>query len=141
MLYRYKTEGPPATAIQPAKDKAQEEPEVYYIQGKKASKNEYWIATALKAHDRSFRFRVRINTPWQIPGQENEIDFIIDERYLLEFDGEYAHKTANQRAKDAARDQLLGEWLRKFGYLPIKRVSHLEIFDLASANRFVTEEL
>jgi len=140
-MYKYRQPRLPEPRISRPGAAPKDEPKRYTVQGKKASEEEAMIAEALREQGLSFRFRVLIPTPWSIPGQLNEIDFIVEGRYLIEFDGEFAHKTASQRAHDLLRDQLLNAYLRPQGYLPIRRISHLEVYDLASARRFVLEEL
>ena len=99
------------------------------VRGKKASDLEERFAKALDrlGNIQGYRFNVIIDTPFQIPGQSYQIDFIVYQyglTHFIEIDGEYAHKTAEQKADDLARDQILSSYLEKGwpGAQPIVRV-------------------
>ena len=99
------------------------------VRGKKASDLEERFAIALDklGNIQGYRFNVIVDTPYQIPGQSYQVDFIVYQyglTHFIEIDGEYAHKTAEQKADDFARDQILSAFLEKGwpGAQPIVRV-------------------
>ena len=99
------------------------------VKGKKASDLEERYANALDelGNIDYYKFSVLIETPFQIPGQLNEIDFFVYVGpfvYPMEIDGEMAHKTQEQRAADMARDQMLNPIIKQKwpGAMPIERI-------------------
>ena len=70
-----------------------------------------------------------MTTPYQIPGQENEIDFVVTDygTHPIEVDGMFVHKSAEAKAKDKLRDAILDDILGKQGWLPIVRVPGNEL--------------
>ena len=99
------------------------------VMGKKASDLEERFAKALNKlrNIQGYRFGTIIDTPYQIPGQSYQVDFVVNQyssTHFIEIDGEYAHKTAEQKSDDFARDQILGAFLNRAwpGAQPIVRV-------------------
>jgi len=86
------------------------------VQGKKASDLAERFANALSYFSKEYRFSVLVYTPFQIPGQANEVDFFVTDGAFvqpIEIDGEFSHKTAEQRADDQLRDQMLNPEIKK----------------------------
>lgn len=108
--YRFKLEPkwhpkPSQGTQQPAADA------VYAVQGKKASLLEWAFARALDKIGEPYIFSYLLDSMYQIPGQSNQIDFLVglDYNRPFEIDGEIAHKGADARAADMARDQRIDE--------------------------------
>lgn len=103
------------------------------VQGQQASDIEERFARALAKTNlvASWKFSVYVDTPFQLPGQENEVDFFVwaGVLYPIEVDGEFAHKSAGQRAGDKERDAVLGLYLQKRypGSQPIERIPGYEL--------------
>jgi len=104
-----------------------------------ASTLEERFARALDGRGLRFTFQRRIDTPYQIPGQENEIDFVVEEygTHPIEVDGSFVHKSAAAKAKDKLRDAILDDILGKEGWHPIVRVPGNELEDQERANEIV----
>ena len=110
-----------------------------FVHGFEASTLEERFARALDRRGLRFIFQQRIDTPYQIPGQENEIDFVVQEygTHPIEVDGNWIHKGAAQKAKDELRDAILDDILGKQGWLPIVRVPGNELETQERANEIV----
>lgn len=104
------------------KDLARSENLIGEVQGKKASEQEELFARALDNAGKKYIFQYEILGPVGIPGQEHEIDFIVEQKYPVEVDGLWVHKTAQQKLKDKLRDQILDNHLNQYGFMPIKRI-------------------
>lgn len=100
-----------------------------FVHGFEASTLEERFARALDNRGLRFRFQQRIDTPYQIPGQQNEIDFVVNEygTHPIEVDGMWIHKSAAAKAKDKLRDAILDDILGKQGWHPIVRVPGNEL--------------
>lgn len=92
------------------------------VQGKKASDKEELFAIALDNAGKSYIFQYEVLGPVGIPGQENEIDFVVERIYPIEVDGLWVHKSAQQKLKDKLRDQVLNNQLEEYGLMPIQRI-------------------
>ena len=110
-----------------------------FVHGMEASTLEERFARALDGRGLRFTFQRRIDTPYQIPGQENEIDFVVEEygTHPIEVDGSFVHKSAAAKAKDKLRDAILDDILGKEGWHPIVRVPGNELEDQERANEIV----
>jgi len=110
-----------------------------FVHGMEASTLEERFARALDRRGLRFIFQHRIDTPYQIPGQENEVDFVVEEygTHPIEVDGNWIHKSAAAKAKDKLRDAILDDILGKEGWHPIVRVPGNELEDQAQANNVV----
>jgi len=110
-----------------------------FVHGQEASTLEERFARALDSRGLRFVFQRRIDTPFQIPGQENEIDFIVEEygTHPIEVDGMWIHKSAAAKAKDKLRDAILDDVLGKQGWHPIVRIPGNELEDQTQANNVV----
>jgi len=95
-----------------------------WVNGKKASTREEMFARALRKKNIQFTFRKLIYTPYQIPGQNYEVDFILFEGQPqpIEIDDEWIHRTQQQQDEDALRDTILDDIMTRWGYAKIKRI-------------------
>lgn len=110
----------------------------YDVQGKRASELEKIFSIALAKIGIEYLFNWRVYSPFQLPGQENLIDFmLVNTMQPIETDGEIAHKGAEQRQSDKARDQMVDEILRPQGYMPIIRVPGTKVDTLEKALRWI----
>ena len=95
-----------------------------WIGNKKASSREERFARSLRQADIPFQFRVLVYTPYQIPGQNYEIDFVV--HYGLpepiEIDDEWIHRTQDQQEQDNIRDGLIDDQTKYWGWQKIKRI-------------------
>jgi len=110
------------------------------VKGKKASDLEERWARALNKDEgvTDYTFQYIVTTPYEIPGQKNSVDFVIqydDQWWAIEIDGTFVHKTANKRAEDRLRDAFVNEQLRKDGIQPIQRVAGEELQTQDAADR------
>jgi hypothetical protein len=90
------------------------------VQGKKASDIEERFARALESNKRidGYSFLQHYFGPTRTTPGAVEVDFMVQaggEVYPVQIDGEYAHKTQQQRDKDAQKDQILNKYFAKFG--------------------------
>lgn len=110
-----------------------------FIGDKKASDLEERFANALNKIGLDFEFEVQLlpgENPRFLQGSQRnqlgavEIDFLIvqnETMFPVQIDGEFAHKTAEQRERDKEQDQRLDDSLRQFNAYPVKRVPFYEI--------------
>lgn len=120
------------------------------VHGKPASALEERYANALKKLQKAnvidgFNFAMNVPTPFQIPGQENEIDFFVwvaNILYPVEVDGAFTHKTGEQRAHDMIRDAILNDVLRKRypGAQPIHRIPGEYLETQAKADEYARSQ-
>jgi len=110
-----------------------------FVHGMEASTLEERFARALDRRGVRYVFQFRVNTPFQIPEQRNEIDFVVEEfgTHPIEVDGMWVHKTAAAKAKDKLRDAILDDILSKEGWHPIVRVPGNELENQERANEVV----
>ena len=145
--YKYRKQGRkrPETRRPDARARAGAEEQLTgQVHGKKASDLEERFANALDAYPvvSYYKYNVLIDTPFQIPGQLNEIDFMVWVGrwvYPIEIDGEMAHKTAEQKAHDMIRDQQLDPVIKKIwpGARNIKRIPGAKVQTRDDANLIV----
>ena len=112
-----------------------------FVQGKEASDLEERFARALDAEGKSYEFEVEVAPPTAIPGQENQIDFVVEDIYPIEVDGSFVHKSASQKAHDQIRDAILNEYLGKYGWQPIDRIPGNMLETQEQADQIVRERL
>ena len=103
----------PANRVEGAKD---EEHLDKVVQGKAASDIEERWARALdkRASVSDYEFIVHAITGANLPG-EAQLDFLVysgGQAFAVQIDGTFAHKSAEQRANDAAQDARLSEALK-----------------------------
>ena len=117
--YQYRKSGwrRPEADRRPPSSTSETEGFTGFVKGKKASDLEERYARALDSNPRvtGYRFNELINTPFQIPGQLNQIDFIVYSGPFVqpvEIDGEFSHKTQEDKAHDLIRDQQLMPYIK-----------------------------
>ena len=110
-----------------------------FVKGQEASELEERFARALDQQGKSYDFQVEVRTPRTVPGQENLIDFVVEDEFPTEIDGEFVHKTAAQRADDRDRDAILNDNIKNYGWKPIVRVTEMDVETQEDANRKVGE--
>lgn len=143
MPYKYKLPSNPPREQRKMRNEPipEEEGLTGYVQGRQASELEERYAKALDKNDnvRGYDFQFIVTPPTQIPGQSNLIDFMIDAglRYPVEVDGDWVHKTAAQKDKDAQRDAILDEYLKRFNIEPITRIEGWKLEAQEDADRVV----
>lgn len=103
----------PVNRVQGAKD---EEHLDQVVQGKAASDIEERWARALDKRDRveSYEFIVHEITGANLPG-EAQLDFLVysgGQAFAVQIDGDFAHRSAEQKANDAIQDARLSEAMR-----------------------------
>lgn len=93
------------------------------IGGQPASDLEERFANALRKMDVNFQFQP---TEVGIKNVQGEIrpDFVIysETPMVIQIDGEFAHKNAEQKASDLVKDEVLYDALRDYGFLPPVRI-------------------
>ena len=142
--YRYKMRPrPPRVPLNRMAGHSDEEVLSGYVKGKEASDIEERFAKALDDAEKDYGFQVEFMTPFSIPGQEKEVDFVIydGQPQPVEIDGTYAHKSGEQKANDIARDAILNEQLGQQGYLPIIRIPGYALETPEDATKLVEEKL
>ena len=110
------------------------------VQDQSATDIEERFARALNKYDISYDFQVSKLAPYNTPG-EYRLDFLVDAPWGLipvAIDGEYAHKSAAQKATDQLKDF---EFMSKTGnkYEPVQRVTFDKLMSQDDANEFVVE--
>lgn len=112
-------------AVKRTKEEPQQEALTGYVRGQVASDLEERFANALDKMGgiRGWEFQP---TAVGIKNVQGELrpDFIIysDTPVVVQIDGEFAHKSAEQKATDQIKDGLLYEALKDYGFLPPVRV-------------------
>lgn len=88
-----------------------------YIQGQPASELEANYAEGLRRNGKEFTFQYEVETAVTVPGEEKNVDFIVWDGigYPREIDGNFVHKSAEQREYDRVRDSLIDEALQRQG--------------------------
>lgn len=114
-----------------------------YVDGKPASDLEERWARAERRAKRDFIFQYTVNTPYQLPGEGNSVDFMdtTDTWQPIEIDGNFVHKSAQQRAHDEARDAMLNQVFAERSILPIVRIPGDDIPTPEDADRLLKEIL
>ena len=99
------------------------------VKGKEASAPEERFGRSFDRRGLRYRFRWLVQTPYQIPGQSYEIDYVVDEfgTHPIEIDDRWIHKGAAQKDKDKLRDAILSDTLQ--GWEPIHRIPVDESWD------------
>ena len=139
-VFKYKLRPrPPKQPLNRMAGQSEDERLSGFVHGQEASTLEERFARALQQRGLRFIFQHRIDTPYQIPGQQNEIDFVVNEygTHPIEVDGMWIHKSAAAKAKDKLRDAILDDILGKQGWRPIVRVPGNELENQERANEVV----
>ena len=120
---------------------AEEEGLTGFVLGKEASDLEERFARALNTYNIDFAFQISVETAVTLPQQEKEVDFMVyaGQPQPLEVDGNFTHKSAEQKEYDRERDAQIDATLRPFGYLPVGRVTEEHLGNQDGANMFVAE--
>lgn len=128
---------PPRQPLHRVPDAKIEEDLTGIVKGKEASAYEERFSKSFNRRNLTYRFRYRVETPYQIPGQEYEIDYVIDEwgTHPIEIDDRWVHKSATQKAKDKLRDQILSNILKE--WKPIRRIPVDKSWDQKKVDEFV----
>ena len=136
-----KRSSPPIDPLNRMGGTTEEEVLTGYVNGKAASDLEERWAGAERRAGREFIFLYIVDTPFQLPGEGNQIDFMDTTNVWqpIEIDGNFAHKSAQQRAEDDARDAILNQALAEDGILPIARVPGDDIPTPEEADRVLRE--
>lgn len=110
------------------------------VHGFSASDIEERFARACYKNKVKFWFKVEFDVLTTLMGEKKEIDFVLELPIpqTVDIDGEFAHKTTEQKGKDALRDALLNNELLKLGYrVPHIRVEWWRLETQEEANRTV----
>ena len=140
--YKYKL--PPNPAKQPVdrlRDVKEKDELTGFVRGQVASDNEERFARSLSQRRYDYDFQRWISTPFQIPGQDYEIDFVVYEMGIhpIEIDGSWVHKSAEAQEQDKVRDALLDDLLSKAGWQPIRRIKVDESWEQEDFDEVVEE--
>jgi len=113
------------------------------VQGEPASDLEERYARALAKNKRVmwYTFRVPLMAPAGFPGSI-DLDFMVftGSYYPKQIDGQFAHKSAAQRARDAENDATLDDYLyRNMGAHPVERIPFYKLESQESADRLIME--
>ena len=111
-----------------------------FVHGKEASDLEERFARALDKNNHGYAFEYVILSNVGLPGEENQIDFVVDDIYPVEIDGNFTHKSAEQKAHDQQRDAILNEQLSDWGWQPIERIPGDFLETQEAANQIVREQ-
>lgn len=138
--YKYRlAPRPPKMPLNRPKREGEAEPLTGFVHGKEASDLEERFANALDKAGKKYVFEYEVLTDIGVPGEENQIDFVVEEIYPVEIDGGFTHKTGSQKAKDQTRDAILNEYLSRFGWNPIDRIPGDDIETPEAADQVVAE--
>lgn len=103
-------------------------PHQYYVQGERASENEYWFAQALdqlKAGGSilDYKFQPSYVAGYNIPG-EIRLDFMITipPDLPVQIDGSWVHQSAEAQENSLIQDRRLDAWLKDTGAQPVIRI-------------------
>lgn len=149
MVFQYKVRSRPKIQIwgkdRPVEEKIEEDM-TGYVRGKRAYATEERFAKALDKSNKVDRywFSVIVESPYQIPGEQNEVDFYVwsgGTLHPIEIDGGWVHKTGDQRSKDVKRDAILNPIIqqRNPGAMPIERIPDILIETQEKADKLVRE--
>jgi hypothetical protein len=114
------------------------------VQGKKAGPEVERLAIAMREYPKIsfFKYSVLVVTPFQQPGEFNEVDFMVyvgNWVYPIEVDGEFTHKSPEQKAYDRYRDQVLNPIIKKkwWGARDITRIPGSKLGTIEDARRVI----
>ena len=111
------------------------------VMGKEASDLEERFARALNAHNLDFTFQYFVETAHTLPYQEKQVDFVVysGQPEPWEVDGDFTHKSAEQREYDKERDAQVDEAMKSNGWAPVQRITEEYLVNQDAANLFVAE--
>jgi hypothetical protein len=146
-MFRYKVRKPRAPAVPKGTypvPLVEKEVLTFLVQGKKATDIECRLSIALEKKGISYQFQTSYIAGMSLPG-EIRLDFLVFHEGLyfpVQTQGEYAHASATQKARDRDRDAVLN-WRLKGLCQNVTRVPSDELrYDLQdqqSADDFVQE--
>ena len=111
------------------------------LQGLPASDTEERFARALDKQALGYEFRAAQIAGRNLPG-EVEVDFMVYDGATIQpvqIDGEFAHKSAEQKSEDAIKDVILDKSLEGTGALPVKRIPGAFLETQEEVNNVVKE--
>ena len=111
-----------------------------FVHGKKASALEERFAKALDEARLQFIFQYPVYGAYQIPGEENKIDFMVFDGPILipvEPRGGFIHQSPSKKEKDKRRSQILNEVLQRMGIREIITLKPDEPRDMDNAREIV----
>lgn len=141
--YRYKTPRPKRPEAPSFPSFKEDEGLTGMVMGKEASDLEERFARALNTHNVDFQFQFEVATAHTLPHQEKQVDFMVyaGQPEPWEVDGDFTHKTAEQREYDRDRDAQIDAALRPYGFAPVGRVTEEYLHNQDAANLFVAENI
>ena len=114
-----------------------------FIHGKTAgSVLEERLARALDEAGLQFIYQYPVYGAYQIPGEENKIDFMVFDGPVLiplEPRGGFVHESPSKQATDQRRIQILNEVLRRYGIKDIVQLDFDEPRDMESARKIIRD--
>lgn len=100
----------------------------FYVQGERASENEYWFAQALDqlragGSILDYKFQPSYVSGYNIPG-EIRLDFmvIVPPNLPIQIDGSWVHHSAEEQERSRLQDRRLDGWLAGTGAFPTIRI-------------------
>jgi len=104
-----------------------------FVHGEDASDLEERFAKALDLRQLEFIFQFPVSTLYSLPGEEKQVDFVVDVgfQYPVEVDAVFTH--LNQESEDQLRDAQIDEVLSRQGFFPIQRVSGADLQSIEDA--------
>jgi hypothetical protein len=141
--YRYKRPRPKRPDAPSFPNLKEDEGLTGMVMGKDASDLEERFARALNTYSLDFAFQFFVETAHSLPYQEKQVDFVVysGQPEPWEVDGEFTHKSAEQREYDRARDALVDESLKDRGFAPVQRITEEYLVNQEAANLFVAEHI
>lgn len=124
--------------------KADEIPLTGFVNGLKASDLEERVARALRMLNVEFGFQVPFETSGSLPGQEKNVDFVVQAGGMfipIAVDGKIGHNTSAQKGKDSVRETLLNEVFKRYGLRPLVRIKWDQVDTQALAVRTIRQLL
>ena len=111
-----------------------------FVHGKTASALEERFARALDESKLQFIFQYPVYGAYQIPGEENKIDFMVFDGPILipvEPRGGFIHQSSSKTETDKRRTQILNEVLQRQGIREIIQLDFDEPHDMDTARDLV----
>ena len=142
--FKYKLSRTPAqiTPVPSLPEVHAEEFLIGFVHGKRASDLEERFARALDEARLQFIFQYPLYGAYQIPGEENKIDFMVFDGPVLipvEPRGGFVHESPSKKALDGRRTQILNEALARQGIRKIIQLDFDEPRDMDEARQLVRD--
>jgi len=137
---RRKPKPPEANPLPRVADTKEDEGLTGFVQGKAVgSDGEERLARAWDRLNERYLYQYEVQTPYSLPGQGKQIDFIkLSARQPVEVDGIW-HRTESSQQADAIRDAVLNDILQRQGFRPIVRIPYERLANQREADRTATE--